>query len=112
VIGDRQIGTPVVWVAESMKRQYAATPHYILVAGTVDSIVDRAGVPTVFLYTWEFELSRDLVSHVQYVPLNEPLEPPGSSFVPFASAAAPAAQRPSRQTAEGLHARPVAPECR
>ena len=65
VIGDRQIGTPVVWVAESMKRQYAATPHYILVAGTVDSIVDRAGVPTVFLYTWEFELSRDLVSRVQ-----------------------------------------------
>jgi len=128
VIGDRQIGTPVVWVgqvaefthtrrgdklvlewicdylpfvapgegairqrplsvggrsnrerflvnlvevdmteekAESMKGQYAATPHYILVAGTVDSIVDRAGVPTVFLYTWEFELSRDLVSRVQ-----------------------------------------------
>jgi hypothetical protein len=51
--------------AESMKRDYAATPHYILVAGTVDSVVERGGFPTVFLYTREFELSRKLVALAQ-----------------------------------------------
>jgi len=37
--------------AEALKRDYSAEPHYLLAAGTVDSIVDDDGIPTVFLYT-------------------------------------------------------------
>jgi hypothetical protein len=51
--------------AEALKRQYAAVAHYLLVAGTVESVVDRSGVPTVFLYTRAFELSQTLVRHAQ-----------------------------------------------
>jgi hypothetical protein len=51
--------------AKTLKRQYEAAPHYILVAGTVDSVVDRDGLPTVFVYTKAFELSKSLVTHVQ-----------------------------------------------
>jgi hypothetical protein len=51
--------------ANTLKRQYDVVPHYVLVAGTVDSVVDRDGLPTVFVYTKAFELSKSLVTHAQ-----------------------------------------------
>ena len=51
--------------AKALKHQYEAAPHYVLVAGTVDAIVDRNGIPTVFLYTKAFELSESLVTYAQ-----------------------------------------------
>ena len=51
--------------AKALKRQYEAAPHYVLVAGTVDAVVDRGGIPTVFLYTKAFELSKSLVTYAQ-----------------------------------------------
>jgi hypothetical protein len=48
--------------ARTMKRQYDRAPHYLLVAGTVDSVVERDGRPTVFLHTKVFELTQGLVT--------------------------------------------------
>jgi hypothetical protein len=49
--------------AKALKAQYASAPRQLLVAGTVDAVVDRGGIPTVFLYTRAFELSHGMVSY-------------------------------------------------
>jgi hypothetical protein len=55
-----KVGMPVE-EAQALKQHYLITPHYLLVAGTVDAITKRNGLDTVFLHANAFELSRTLV---------------------------------------------------
>lgn len=50
--------------ASRLARAHEASLHYVVVAGSVDAVVSRLGVPTVFLHTRQFELSRELATEV------------------------------------------------